>query len=118
MSYLDVAELQQSEWLLRRLIAAVWVEVESANSAKWDDDPPGSANYITDNASAAIWVQDRTWQFAAQAGWAAAWAAGKALYGAGGSAPDAAKAANLGAQGDVITDGMILSAVQAINGEY
>lgn len=49
------------------------------------------------------WVYDHIWDFAAMPGWAAAWASALA---AGVTDP--------GANEGVITDGMILSAVQAI----
>lgn len=117
MSYQDVAELQQSSPLLLRLIAAVWQERESASADKWDGTTPENP-VVEATGDAAGWVQANHWRFAAQPGWAAAWASGKAAFGPGGGSEDPEKFNNLGAQPDVISDSMILGAVQAIHGGY
>lgn len=109
--------MQQSSPLLMRVIAAVWSERESASADKWDGTTPENP-VVNQTGDASSWAQSNHWRFAAQPGWAAAWAAGKALYGPDGSAPDAEKFNALGAQGDVITDAMILASVQAIHGGY
>lgn len=55
-------------------------------------------------ASPVQWVTDHSWQLAAQPGWAAAW---ESAIAGGVQTP--------GAQESVITDSMLLSAVQALN---
>lgn len=87
MSYLDVAELRDDGNIARRIMACVAVE--------GIDVEPG------------VWVTEHSWEFAAQPGWADAWASAKA-----GHADD--DAYQPGRDGSVITDAMILSAVQSI----
>jgi hypothetical protein len=89
MSYIDVVAVYDSEWLRRRAVACAALE--------GIEDPE-------------VWLTtQRRWQLAASPGWADAWAYFKATN------PDDR---DPGDNEDVITDGMILSAVQAIvNGE-
>lgn len=88
MSYLDVAEIRDDGHIARRVMACVAVEDISAQ--------PGE------------WVAKYAWVLAAQPGWADAWAYAKANH----AGDDDYRP---GRDGGVITDGMILSAVQAIH---
>lgn len=84
MTYKTVADMQEDYELRRRLVAACAVEK-------------------ADEANPSGWVSDRIWDLVTQPGWADAYGYAK---NAGNAHPGADEA--------VVTDGMILSALQAI----
>lgn len=85
MSYLDTISVYDSLWLMRRCVACAALE---------------------GIAEPEVWLTtQRRWQLATQPGWAAAWASFKVNH------PNE----DPGVREDVITDLMILSAVQAMN---
>lgn len=86
MSYLSVAAIKQNSWLRVRIAACVAVEDVSELPEEW--------------------VQDRLWALAAQPGWAQAWDSALAAHPEDSYEPGKDEA--------VITDGMILAAVQAL----
>lgn len=89
MSYAAVVQLARSSSLLDRVAAA---------AAKEGQDSPQS------------WALERAWRFAAEPGWAEAWAYAKDTQSVNVN-PDT------GAREDVISDAMILAAVQARIGD-
>lgn len=89
MAYLDVANMTRDTSLVLRLSAAA--AQEQVNGALLEPDDPEA------------WAQEHRWELAAAPGWGDAWASAVA---AGNEDP--------GADPGVITDGMILSEVQAV----
>ncbi len=85
MAYNDVVQIARDGHVLDRVIAAAAGE-----------------NVTTPDA----WTRENIWHIAASPGWADAWASAKANY-------TVNLNPNTGERTDVITDGMILSAVQA-----
>lgn len=88
MSYLTISTIRQDPWIRDRVAACVAVE-------KLSDQP-------------VQWAVDHAWKMAAQPGWAAAWESALAAH------PDGDPDYHPGADGAVITDGMILAAVQLL----
>lgn len=88
MSYLTITRMVQSGVLTQRCIASAAQELPST------EDP-------------VLWVAQKTWLLCAQPGWSGAWESADAAAGA---------YQDHGANEGVITDGMILSAVQALRG--
>jgi hypothetical protein len=88
MSYNNIADMATDPHLLRRVTAAAYAE------------------HVTD---AGAWAQGAMWDLAATAGWAQAWDAALTAY-----ADDETYLP--GRDGSVITDQMILDAVQALTG--
>lgn len=84
MSYQDVVEVYNSPSLQMRIAACAAIEGEATPEA---------------------WVNVHAWDLAAQPGWGDAWAYAKNVF------PDDP---DLGVRGDVISDAMILSSVQAL----
>lgn len=87
MTYTAIADIVESASLRRRIIAAVAAE-----------QIPGPD----------VWVAQRIWSFAAQPGWSEAWTYAVENWG-----PDYNP--DTGARPGVISDTMILAAVQALN---
>lgn len=87
MSYLTVSEIRQDPIIRDRVSACI--AVEGINSNRPED-----------------WATEHAWQLAAQPGWSAAWESAQASHTEEGYEP--------GKDPSVITDAMILSAVQAI----
>jgi len=87
MTYSSVVEMAQSDSLLNRVAAA-------AASEGFEDDPVSFA-------------RNMIWQIVASPGWSEAWDSAQAAASVNDN-PDT------GARDDVITDGMILSAVQPL----
>lgn len=85
--YMTIAEIQRDPYMRDRVSACVAVE--------WTPSMPES------------WVASHSWELATQPGWAAAWESAVASH------PDD-EGYRPGADEAVITDGMILSAVQSI----
>lgn len=86
VSYQSIVELSRSTTLQMRIAACAAME---------DIEEPQ------------VWAAQRMWKFAAQPGWADAWAYAKDNYTADQN-PD------IGARPDVISDPMILASVQAL----
>lgn len=85
---------------------------EIASSASLFDRITGAA--VTENVSEAVtWAGSRRWVFAGQPGWADAWESGKAANPPDPDHPD--DVYDPGADPAVITDAMILSAVQGMS---
>jgi len=89
MSYATVADMTDSTSLIRRLSAAA--AEEQTSGAVLDPTDPGA------------WAADHRWEIVSAPGWGDAWASAEAS-----GNPDP------GADESVITDGMILSQVQAV----
>lgn len=87
MTYMSMSAVRDSHSLYTRIVAAAADE---------------------GIASPDVWVAQRLWPFAAQPGWVEAWEYAADVYTVN-SNPDT------GARTDVISDAMILSAVQALN---
>lgn len=84
MSYQDVVELHDSPALRLRVVACAAIEgIEHPE----------------------MWVADRAWDLAAQAGWSEAWATAKEVT---------TDPSDLGASDVAISDSMILAAVQSL----
>lgn len=85
MSFADVAVIHQDPWIRDRVAACVAL---TGSTAVRPED----------------WVAEHAWQLAKQDGWGAAWEAARL-----------ASKDGIGADETVITDAMILAAVQALN---